>query len=772
MQIQRALLCLGVACLILSALQLSKQPVPVGLESWVAVRLVQRRGNQLFQLASSYGIAKARGARWCVMNPEDSLLRNLVAMHHRPALCPSYTYFERVSERGRFEHYVPEILSAPGNIEVGDYLQSWRYFQGLPFSLLHAEWARGWVASRKVEVGIHVRRGDLLERPANTMYNVAPAEYFANAIERLRALTQRQDLRFVVCTDDAAWVRAQPVFEGMLVTEGTTPDQDLSILAACKHIITSVGTFGWWAAYMKQDREGHVFYYDQPFKSNHEMGHNPADHFPPTWMPIGAVARPMCPFTVVTAYFDVPSKSPKSFYSAQLLAFFALHPCAVVFTDDEAMFAPYASPTVRVVLRSLPEEAERLNRTEQFWQAQLEADQERSIHRSYELYWIWALKTLFVADAAQMDVFGTEWFFWLDAGGVRQNFPGRQFQPITLDPESVYYACVKPFTLEELQHNSNVKFEMKVHLAGGLFLVHRSRAERWSKTYLRVFDQYTERGWFLGKDQDLLATACVQYPSECALLPTNTAPGNPWFSVLYYALGMMPDATPYHLSCELKVMHDLPRDSTGAMQAHHWDARSPKWNEEDRWHPLPEPVQGVVLYVGGNTEGADGVHLKKEYPQIELHVYEPVPVFCAHLRTHYMHLGIEAQVHCVGLGMGNHTFRVDAADIKGQSTYIMNSHASKGVDAVVVDAASEVGRWPEVQLLHMNCEGCEWDFFDSCADVLRRVRVIQFSLHYLPLDRDPAVVSQQYCQLRDLLSQTHTQAFGVPFGWERWVRKP
>ena len=93
MQIQRALLCLGVACLILSALQLSKQPVPVGLESWVAVRLSQRRGNQLFQLASSYGIAKARGARWCVMNPEDSLLRNLVAMHHRPALCPSYTYF-------------------------------------------------------------------------------------------------------------------------------------------------------------------------------------------------------------------------------------------------------------------------------------------------------------------------------------------------------------------------------------------------------------------------------------------------------------------------------------------------------------------------------------------------------------------------------------------------------------------------------------------------------------------------------------------------------
>ena len=275
------LLCLVLACL---TLQLSGQPVP---ETWVGVRLIGRRANQLFLLASSHGIAKARGARWCVHNMQDSLVLDLVALHPSPSECPSGTRFRAVSEQGRFQHYVPEMLSTPGNIEVGDYLQSWRYFQGLPFSLLHAEWARGWVASQRVEVGIHVRRGDMV---ASTMYNVAPAKYFANAIERLRALTQRQDLRFVVCTDDVAWVRAQPVFEGMLVTEDTTPNEDFAILAACKHVITSVGTFGWWAAYLKLDREGHVFYYDKPFKteSSHAMdvGHNPVDHFPPSWIPV------------------------------------------------------------------------------------------------------------------------------------------------------------------------------------------------------------------------------------------------------------------------------------------------------------------------------------------------------------------------------------------------------------------------------------------------------------------------------------------------------
>ncbi len=79
----------------------------------------------------------------------------------------------------------------------------------LPFRLRHAEWARAWVAERGITAGVHVRRGDKVDEPWN---NVASAAYYAAAVARLRGIRGQGGgggLRFVVCTDDAPWVRQQ-----------------------------------------------------------------------------------------------------------------------------------------------------------------------------------------------------------------------------------------------------------------------------------------------------------------------------------------------------------------------------------------------------------------------------------------------------------------------------------------------------------------------------------------------------------------------------------
>lgn len=262
-------------------------------QQWVAARVLGRRANQLFILASSYGIARARGAKWCIRNLElESLLGKLVVFNATPHACPHDVHFEQVSENGRFQHFLPEMLHTRGNVEVGTYLQSFKYFEGsgVPFRLAQVKWARDWVALRNVQVGIHVRRGDMLLPGFNDLYNVPSAKYFENAIERLYLMAKKSDFNFVVCTDDVAWVLAQPVFAGMTVLEGTSPDEDLSIIAACRHVIMSVGTFGWWATYMKLEKDGYSFYYDRPFKTETNSvaaaGYEPADHFPREWIPV------------------------------------------------------------------------------------------------------------------------------------------------------------------------------------------------------------------------------------------------------------------------------------------------------------------------------------------------------------------------------------------------------------------------------------------------------------------------------------------------------
>lgn len=64
-------------------------------------------------------------------------------------------------------------------------------------------------------------------------------------------------VHFVVCSDEPQWVRTNLVvarrWEGQVsVVEGQEPVGDLALLAlCCEHSIITVGSFGWWTAYLR-----------------------------------------------------------------------------------------------------------------------------------------------------------------------------------------------------------------------------------------------------------------------------------------------------------------------------------------------------------------------------------------------------------------------------------------------------------------------------------------------------------------------------------------
>ena len=186
----------------------------------VAVRLVGGLGNQLFQAASSFGIAASRGARWCIPDLEGSLLHRSVVFRVRPAPCASEVVAE-AGEDGRFLEFQQWMMQGSESVLVGTYLQSYRYFaaSGLPFELRTRALGRAWVAERGVRVGIHVRRTDQLT--AEHGGKDPGAGYFEAALLMLQNLTGAPPPEAVVCTDDAAWVHAQAVFGGMHVRNGT-----------------------------------------------------------------------------------------------------------------------------------------------------------------------------------------------------------------------------------------------------------------------------------------------------------------------------------------------------------------------------------------------------------------------------------------------------------------------------------------------------------------------------------------------------------------------
>ena len=213
-------------------------------------------------------------------NLKHTLLDDAVLFTVAAPECPRDIHFEDDLEGPSHNYkFVPSLMSAQGkgHSRVGEYLQSVKYFRnsGIPFVLRHREWAEGWIQAQGINTAIHVRRAEYAGGVR------APASYYDKALQTLARRAPGELLRFIILTDDPDWVRQQPVFQGMPVAQGNSPAHDLALIAACKHIILSLGTFGLWGAYMKKSQEvGFVIYWLVSFQIS-----NPDFEAEGTWLP-------------------------------------------------------------------------------------------------------------------------------------------------------------------------------------------------------------------------------------------------------------------------------------------------------------------------------------------------------------------------------------------------------------------------------------------------------------------------------------------------------
>lgn len=438
-----------------------------------------------------------------------------------------------------------------------------------------------------------------------------------------------------------------------------------------------------------------------------------------------------CTTTIVTAYYRIESKFSHDTYVEWMRHFFSsLCACIIVYTDVPEVLAPFSGVRVTVVhLPSLAHFLDELHTSDvSFWEAQLARDKERSVHKSYRLYWVWLSKVFFVNQAVKWNPFGSDFFAWLDIGVIRnpqQSYDLTQFVPhSSFDRNAALYGQVTPFMAEDLVLSTDGRchhnFEGQVRLAGGLFLIHRSHAQPWKDAFIAMWRQYAlEDGYFAGKDQDILAGLCVQRSHMCLLVSYHGQ--SEWYTVLHYMKGE--NLAPFHLEpqrppCYAELMDNLPHDGI-TMRAHHWDAgHLDKWNEDERWTPFDASIS-LISYVGANTHGADGVKLAKLFPEAELHVYEPIPAYFRELEAHWAPVHPRHHLHNYGLGESTRTVRLNAHQLLGQSTFAMeegkSGNASDDVTIRIQDAADD---------------------------------------------------------LRHALAATHDLCFGRPFGWQRWVQRP
>ncbi len=227
-----------------------------------------RLGNQMFQIASTIGIAKKRGFNYMFPHwPFSKFFKNSV-----PQGNPSFsnTYFQG----GKVEYHEPMITD---NTCLNGYFQSEKYFDHCkdfikdlfePSDEVQKKAEKYLKIFDKPTVSIHIRRGDYLQ------CGWFPGmEFYKEAIKAFG-----DSFLFVVFSDDPDWCKANlPIKNNIYILEDEVTS--IHLMSLCDHHIISNSSFSWWGAWLGEKKGKRIIY------PKHQVGDFPnKDFYPERWI--------------------------------------------------------------------------------------------------------------------------------------------------------------------------------------------------------------------------------------------------------------------------------------------------------------------------------------------------------------------------------------------------------------------------------------------------------------------------------------------------------
>jgi hypothetical protein len=217
-----------------------------------------RLGNQMFQYAAIFAIARRRGLKFLIppSSAKDPWVdHQLFAAFELPGarflgFSPD---FSRAQARG-FEYDPVFADTCPDNSDLYGYFQSEAYFSDAadavrreftfhPAIVAEAERSLRHVTGEKISV--HVRRGDYVDKA--DLHPLCDPDYYASALRLLPT-----QLPVVVFSDDIAWCQDHSLFRGPRFVFGQSPSNiiDLCAMHLCDHHVIANSTFSWWGAWL------------------------------------------------------------------------------------------------------------------------------------------------------------------------------------------------------------------------------------------------------------------------------------------------------------------------------------------------------------------------------------------------------------------------------------------------------------------------------------------------------------------------------------------
>ena len=110
----------------------------------------------------------------------------------------------------------------------------------------------------------------------------------------------------------------------------------------------------------------------------------------------------------------------------------------------------------------------------------------------------------------------------------------------TPEESGILLLNIERFTAQEkhLQEGRSLtNFQSKVRIGGGTIGCDKSSLEAWHKAYYETFERFIAEKMFAGKDQNIMATACLE-TDLCLLVYTDQGQ---WFKLQDWLIGNLPN---------------------------------------------------------------------------------------------------------------------------------------------------------------------------------------------------------------------------------------
>lgn len=254
----------------------------------------------MFQYASSYGIAASKNMS--VVIQESNILNRLFTL--KAEIRKDISFCTKMKVKGESLHcgYDPNLskFEPTEDYRLAVYLQSWKYFENVTDDLRRQFTFKPDIKKRSeliinkilekrkvkdrsdvILVGVHIRRGDFVNNKYG--YEVATKEYLQRAVKHFTS--KFINVLFIVCTNDLKWTKDNMPPVAVEYTEKNPAEVDMCILSMCDNTVLSVGTFGWWAAWLNK---GTTIFFKWPAKEGsplrRDFSKNYTDYFPPKWI--------------------------------------------------------------------------------------------------------------------------------------------------------------------------------------------------------------------------------------------------------------------------------------------------------------------------------------------------------------------------------------------------------------------------------------------------------------------------------------------------------